>query len=320
MPGEPYVRVDSHREGTARRLERRIAALVERQHGVVSRAQLREYGMGDGAIDARLARRRLLPVHRGVYAVGHRRLAPRGRWVAGLLAAGPGAFLSHRSAAALWELCRDRGDIHVTVRGRRRRQSSLRIHETDLAADETCVHDEIPVTTVARTLFDLASLLPREQLEQAISRAESRMLADAPSLPALVARYPGHRGLANLRAILADGRIGLDVTRSELEVRFLTFLRERGLPRPEANVIVDAGGRRVEVDCLWRRARLVAELDGHCYHVDLRAFETDRRRDRALLAAGYRCMRITWRALELESDALETELRAALGRPVARLP
>jgi very-short-patch-repair endonuclease len=155
-------------------------------------------------------------------------------------------------------------------------------------------------------------VLRREQLEQAIGRAESRLLTDAPSLPALVARHRGRRGMATLRAVLADGRIGLDLPRSELELRFQAFLRDRGLPRPEVNVLVDVGARRIEVDCLWRAARLVAELDGHAYHGDSGAFETDRGRDRALVAAGYRCMRITWRALRLEPEAVAADLRASL--------
>jgi very-short-patch-repair endonuclease len=309
MPADPALSPNHRGERGARRKERRIAALADRQHGVVTRAQLAEVGFSAGAIDRRIARRRLNPVHRGVYAVGHRRLTAKGVWMA---AAMIGDALSVRSAAALWDLRPWSGAVDVTVRSWRRPTSGIRWHESSLAADEVTVKYGIPVTTVARTLLDLASVLRREQLEQAIGRAESRLLTDAPSLPALVARHRGRRGMATLRAVLADGRIGLDLPRSELELRFKAFLRQRGLPLPEVNVLVDLGSRWIEVDCLWRAAALVAELDGHAYHGHAGAFESDRGRDRALVARGYRCIRITSRALELEPEAIAADLRASL--------
>jgi very-short-patch-repair endonuclease len=312
MPGQPHVSLDSQRERESRLRERRIAKLAERQHGVVTRDQLRESGLGEGAIDARLARRRLLPIHRGVYAVGHRGRTVEARWTAAVLALRPGAVLSHRSALALWGLGREGRAIDVTVPTNRRARDGLRVHTNALRADETCVPDHLPATTVARTLLDAAVVVDHERLARAVSEAERRGLGDSPSLPELIARNPGARGLANLRAILADERIGMDLARSELEIRFLAFIRDRDLPRPEVNVPITARGRRIVVDCLWREARLVVELDSRAHHSGWRAADADRARDFALVAAGMRTARVTWRRLHQDAGRLEAELRAVL--------
>jgi very-short-patch-repair endonuclease len=139
-------------------------------------------------------------------------------------------------------------------------------------------------------------------------------------LPELLARHRGRRGIAALREIIDDGRLGLDIARSELEIDFQTFLRQRGFGRPEINAIVEVGGRRLEVDCLWRDQRVIVEVDSRRHHSDWDASETDRARDRALIAAGYVPLRVTWRALHLAADRLEAELRAALARRAAPLP
>ena len=239
--------------------------------------------------------------------------------MAAVLAGGAGAVLSHRPAAALWELRGWDGAVDVTCPGRRSSRPGLRVHEIALPADEVTVRGGIPVTTVARTLFDLAAVLPRHRLEQAFGEAERRGLGDTPSLPELVARYPGRRGVATLRAVLAAGRIGLDIPRSELEARFLAFLRDRHLPHPEVNASITARGRWLEVDCLWRPAALIAELDGHAFHADDDAYEGDRIRDRMLTADGWNVVRVTWRQLHLETDQLEADLRASLARRAAGL-
>jgi predicted transcriptional regulator of viral defense system/very-short-patch-repair endonuclease len=313
MPTEPQVARHSGGQLAARHREARIAELARRQHGVVSRAQLIAIGFGSDAIDGRLVRGRLHVVHRGVYAVGHPLLTNKGRWMAALLAGGPGAVLSHRSAAKLWQIrvAEARGS-EVTVTRRRSSRAGLLFHQAAPRADEVTVEDGIAVTTVARTLFDLAAVLSRVRLAGAINQAEARALGDGTSLAELVHRYPGHRGAANLRSILATGRLGLDVTRSELENRFLEFLNRRGLPPPEVNVCIQAGGHWFELDCLWRSARLAVELDSRAWHGTSSAFETDRARDRTLIGAGWRTARITWRQLHLEPDALERDLRLAL--------
>ena len=143
--------------------------------------------MGRRAVGHRLERGRLHSLHLGVYAVGHDALSERGRWMAAVLAGGDGAVLSHRSAAALWRLRPSaRGQAEVTAPGRRGRRPAIQFHQTRLRADEVTVHDGIPVTTVARTLLDLASVVEQRQVERAINEAEVLRLWDEVSLAALV--------------------------------------------------------------------------------------------------------------------------------------
>jgi very-short-patch-repair endonuclease len=193
-------------------------------------------------------------------------------------------------------------------------RTGIEVRCADLPPDEVTVVDGIPVTTAARTLLDLAAVLPQEQVETAMREAEVRRLWDVVPVPALVARYPGRRGVAAIRAILGERAIALGVPRSELESRFLRFLDHQGLPRPAVNAKVLAGDRWVEVDCLWRRERLVVELDGRAFHDNYEAYERDRARDRGLNAAGLRVVRVTWRQLKHEAPALAADLRALLRR------
>ncbi len=303
------------RRKSAARLERQIAELADRQHGVVARGQLRALGFSPRAIDGRLQQARLIAVHRAVYAVGHRLLTIEGRWMAAVLAGGDEARLTHRSAADLWGLTGlARPHADVTVPRRRRPRSGIRFHESSLPSDEKDVVAGIPTSTVARTLLDLATVTGAVRLEQAMSRAERRALADSPSLVELLNRYPRRRGSGTIRKIFDRQRLGSDIALSELEVRFLEFLDSRGLERPEVNAVVEVAGQRLMVDCLWRSARLVAELDSRTHHDQDRAFETDRARDLALAAAGMTAVRITWRLLHFDAAVLESELRAALAR------
>jgi Protein of unknown function (DUF559) len=297
----------------SRSVDAAIAALAAHQHGVVSRPQLRDLGLGQRAIDHRIACGRLHPIHRGVFAVGHRVISRDAAWMAAVLAAGSGAVLSHRSAAALWGIRpTDRSDIEVSVL-RQLRRPGIESHRVALAPDEVTAQRGIPVTTPARTLFDLAGVLTPQQLERAIDQAEIRRLGDALSLDALVGRYPRRPGVPAIRAILDANHIGQTITRSGLENRFLAVLDAHGLPRPSTNRIVDLNdGHTHEADCLWPACRLIAELDGYDTHGTRRAFERDRRRDRQLQAAGYRVIRITWRQLTDEPDTIAGELRELL--------
>jgi len=294
-----------------------IAELACAQHGVVSRGQLVANGVGPGRIDHRLDCGRLHPVHRSIYSVGHRLLTREGQWMAAVLAGGPTATLSHRSAAELWRLMApsDRKP-EVTLGQTRRARRGIEWHASVLRSDEVTVVRNIRVTTVPRTLLDLAAVLRRRPHERAINEAEVRRYADPLSLPALLDRYPRRRGTAVIRAILDGAEIGATLTRSELEERFLRFLGPWGLPRPELNVSIAVGGGFVEADCVWRRSRLIAELDGRSVHGTAAAFERDRARDRSLNAAGWRVVRITWRQLSEEPGQLAQDLTALLdGQP-----
>ena len=235
--------------------------------------------------------------------------------MAAVLVAGPGAALSHRSAAALWGLRPSAGTwIEVTAPRQVRSHRGMKPHRRSLLADEVTEIRGIPVTTVPRTLLDLAAVLPRHQVERAMNEAEVRRLTDALSAPALLARYPGWRGVAVIRAILEHGQIGSTVTRSELEERFLAFVDRYGLPRPEVNVHLPVAGGWIEVDCVWREQRLVIELDGWAFHRGPVAYERDRARDRALGVAGWRAVRVTWRQLHEGRARLAADLRRLLAR------
>jgi hypothetical protein len=263
-------------------------------------------GFGRRAIDHRIAVGRLHPIHRSVYAVGYRRLAVKGRWVAAVLACGPGALLSHRSAAALWGFrATGAASVDVTVRaGNRAPRPGIAIHLTRHLPDvEVAKHEAIPVTSVARTLLDLAGLLSPTQLQRAVAETDRLELLDLGTLDLALDRGRGRRGTRALRAVLEAHRSPAPITRSELERRFLDLCRAAGLPLPSLNAFV-AG---LEVDAVWPRAHVVVELDGFAYHRDRVAFERDRERDAMLQLAGYRVLRFTHRRLEVAPDeAIET--------------
>jgi very-short-patch-repair endonuclease len=298
----------------ARRVrEQALSGLATRQHGVASRSQLRSLGFGEEAIKAALAEGRLGPLHEEVFAVGHRRVSRRGYWWAGVLAYGPGTVLSHQSAAVLWGLRRRRkGPIHVTARrGRQgiRRREGIWIHRCKLRSEEATTREEIPVTTVARTLFDLAEVAPYEEMKRTAEAADRRNLLQLRELEEVCERGRGRRALRPVRRLLIE--LGVPAEgRSPLEIRFAEFLRDHRIPAPAQNVLVLGH----EVDALWPAAKLVIELDSWEHHGDRAAFERDRARDPKLLLAGYRTIRVTHRRLDDEPEQLAAEIRALLAQ------
>jgi hypothetical protein len=271
---------------------------------------LLDLGLGPHGIAERIGTERLHRIHRGVYAVGPARLRTEGCWLAGVLACGPGAVLSHRSAAALWEIRPSAAaaiDVTVPARSGRARRPGIRVHRSRrLPAEETAVVDGIPVTTVARTLLDLADVLPTQPLKRAIDESEYRGLFDLTSLRAVVEGNPGRRGAT----VLALAREPPQRTRSELEVDFLAFCRSHGIPQP----VVGATIAGYEVDFSWPEALLVVETDGAAAHRTRSAFESDRTRDRRTLRAGYDTVRLTSRALAEEGHEVARDLRELLRR------
>ena len=289
-----------------------VAALAGRQHGVVARRQLLELGLGRGAIAHRVEGGRLHPLHRGVYAVGHRVPTTQRAWMAAVLVA-DGAVLSHRSAGALWGILGSaRRNTEITVARYVRPRARIEIHEGPLPPDEVTTRNGIAVTTPARTLLDLAAVVSPHHLERAATEAEIQRLTSPTSLAALVARYPTRTGTKAIRKLLRTRDIGRNITKHQLELRFLAFLDAQRLTRPRINATVDLHPKPREVDCLWPYHRLVAELDGFATHGTRKAFEEDRERDRALLVAGYRVTRITWRQLAEDEQALAEALRSLL--------
>lgn len=253
---------------------------------------------------------RLIRLHRGVYAVGHDRLRLEGRWLAAVLACGPGAALSHRDAAALWELRQSNSayiDVVVPSQNGRRRPG-IRVHRSGrLRPEDVTVRHGIPVTTVARTLLDLADVLTRQALKRVITEAEYTNQFDLASIDAAVQNNPGRNGAKLTKAAGAAG----DRTRSELEQRFLALLHRHGVEPPASAAWIEG----YELDFVWTRAGLVVELDGFAAHKTRAAFNADRLRDRKLWRAGFRTLRLTSEALNDEEAVLDDLAQAGVKVP-----
>jgi very-short-patch-repair endonuclease len=291
--------------------------VAERQHGVVSRPQLLGIGMGRRAIASRVERGELHRLHHGVYKVGYRRINRKGRWMAAVLASGSGALLSHRSAARIWSLV-PAGDgwPELTVPpGYRSRRRGIVCRQSIVADDERTVIDGIPVTSPFRTVFDLAAVLKLRELERSWHEAEVRGLRDRVSLPMLLERYAGRRGARNLRALLEAGE-PVGFTRNDFEEAFVAFVDAHGLRRPRMNGSLALRGRFFEIDALWQDERVAVELDSRSVHGTNKNFESDKQRDRILLAEGWRTLRVTWRQLQDEPEEVAADLRLALGQEV----
>jgi very-short-patch-repair endonuclease len=288
-----------------------LAAIATRQHGVISRSQLERIGFHRRAIAQRIRSKRLHPLHRSVYAVGHRRLTREGRYLAAVLATD--GVLSHCSAADLWELrATKEREIDVTVAADRRGDRSLRIHRDALNRTETISRDGIRVTKPLRTLLDLAAVVTDRELERAIRQTVYRRLTTTALLVEAVQQRTGKRGNKRIRTALVNLGEAPGVTRSDLEDDFLRFLRKHHLPMPELNVEMEIAGRQIEADCLWRDQRVIVELDGRDAHDSTPAFEADRARDLALLVEGWKPGRITSTRMRQSGPVLAQELRALL--------
>lgn len=290
--------------------------MAARQHGVIARRQLLEAGLGEDAIQHRLIARRLHLLHRGVYAVGHALVACEGRWLAAVLASGEGAVLSHWSAAALWGIRpNSRGTIDVTTPRKSRSWEGIRRHHKPVPADEITVEEGISVTTVPRTILDLAATEPIDLVESLLREAERRELRDALSLRDLIDRYPGCRGVHRVRLVLEHLEASPPGRRRRgLEERFASFLRRHRLPLPRFNDWILVGDKRFCVDCHWPSSAQIVELDGWEGHRTRSAFHSDRSRDRTLSVAGYSVTRLTWAQLDDEPDVIARDLRALLSR------
>jgi very-short-patch-repair endonuclease len=292
--------------------DRVIAELAQKQHGVVARAQLTERGVKLEAIEGRIGRGQLHAVHRGIYAVGHRALALEGRLLAAVLACGSGTVLSHRSAARIWRILPgSRGPIELTRARGWRAPTGVWVHRAPIPPDEVTAIEGVPVTCLSRTLLDLAVVVTRRRLEQAINEVQVLGLSDALSLRDLLDRYPRRRGSRVIRDLLRDEAGSFGITRSDLEDRFVALLEAHGLPRPRLNARVRVRDRFLEVDCVWPDRKLVVELDGRGAHGTALAFERDRERDRLLIIAGWRVIRLTWRQIHEDAEAVVADLRRA---------
>jgi very-short-patch-repair endonuclease len=302
--------------GTSSWISKEAEALAARQHGVISRGQLLGFGLSSAAIGRRLASGHFRSLHAGVYQIG----PLEGRCaieMAAVLAAGPEAVLSHRSALSLWELvpASARLPVHVSVlRGRGRRRPGIVFHHVraPLDADRTTL-DGVPITSPLRSLVDAASSLGSRELATALAAAERIGLVTHADLADLDERYRGRRGMTLLRTLIqAEGDRGF--TRSEAEKRCLALLRNAGLPRPHTNVPVGP----YELDCFWPDANVAVEVDGWAFHRTRSRFENNRRKDNWLRSRGIEVVRLTWRQITGEPLAAAVQVGQALALAHAR--
>ncbi|HEY8501764.1 MAG TPA: type IV toxin-antitoxin system AbiEi family antitoxin domain-containing protein [Solirubrobacterales bacterium] len=282
--------------------------MAARQHGVVSRQQLRDLGMRETAVARAIEAGRLHRVLRGVYAVGHPNIGERGRLRAATLACG--GVISHRSAAALLKLIDD-GPVVIDViapGSRGRKIDGIRFHRVrPPRREEVGTVDGIPCTSPARTLVDLAGVVSDWTLRSAFERAAQRKLLDIAEIEA--AADPGRRGIKALMALVDKWRPAAPIAKkgrlkSPLEAKILPLLLQRSLPAPLLNAPVKIANGRIEVDFLWPDHRFAVEADSRDFHATHVAFERDRWRDRELMRAGYSVLRVTHRQAEREAEAI----------------
>jgi predicted transcriptional regulator of viral defense system len=285
-----------------------LSETARRQHGVVSARQLAEFGFPRETIARWVKEQRLHRIHRGVYAVGHEALTWEGRCMAAVLANSP-SVASHKTAAWIWGLRRWRPEgFHLTAPTRRHRRGPIVVHFAPLEPEDQAVVDGIPVTSVARTVLDLAPAESTGRLHQMMDRAEERKTFDLRRFDRLLARAGGHPGRASLRHALDAYKPETATLRSDLERRFRRLVLAAGLPTPQTNVVVEG----YELDCYWEAEAFAVELDVYATHGSVHSFEADRERQDDLLLAGIELIRVT-------GTRLDREPRETIARVVAHL-
>jgi predicted transcriptional regulator of viral defense system len=305
----------AHQHGVDLRLGRIAVA----QNGVVTLEQLEELGLSEDAILKRVARGRLHRIHQGVYSLTPRVMTERGEFMAAVLACGPYAVLSHRSAAYVWGLVDAWKDpIDVTAPNRRGRSpDGVAAHRDGSLQpiDKTSLHG-IPCTSVARTLLDFARVEPEWEVRKAVAQSEVLGILDQDRLRALLKRSRRRRGVARLRLLLDAIHPQTERTRSELERLFLGICaRTTAIPEPEVNVWLPApDGRRYQADFLWRDAGQIIEADSRRFHDTDSAFVAERKRQQQLELAGWRVSRCTWEEVEQEPRRLALTVAGLLAK------
>lgn len=289
-----------------------LPELAERQYGVVSVRQLETlFGYSSSAVERDVAAGRLFRLYRGVYAVGHRRIPDPGHCLAAVLACGPGALLSHRSAAWLWGLWRyGPAPLHVTSPIPRKPRTPIRLHHSRIltAADRT-MEENIPVTALPRTLLDCAVELRPAQLQRVLERAEELRLFDLGPIEELLGRSGRHKGRRRLRRAIGLYQ-PVPFSRSGFETRFFEAVLAAGPPRPATN-FAEAG---FELDVYWPDLRFAVELDSYATHGTNAAFERDHLRDEELLLAGIELVRVTDVRFHREPKAVLERVAILLAR------
>ncbi len=233
--------------------------------------------------------------------------------MAAVLALGPGALLSHHAAASLWDLTVPRGgrvDVTAPDRNGRERRPGIDVHRSRIPDPESTVHARIPVTSVARTLLDLAGIVDRGALQRAFVRAERLQALDLRAPERVLERSNGRRGRRALAALAGFNLSAAARAFSELELLLLDLVRDRGLPTPQVNALVEG----YLVDAYWPEAKLVVEVDGYEFHSDREAFERDHRRLGRLTLADYQVLAFTYRQVVDEPEWIVGAIRRLLGQ------
>ena len=288
-------------------VEQAIARIAGRQDNVITGDQLRTAGLGRGAIAHRVKDRTMQRIHVGVYLLGAAPPTPKARARAAVLACGADAIASHRSAACLYGLLPDTGgDVDVTVVARNQApRPGIRLHRVAvLAPSDLTVMTRLRITTVARTICDLAATESARDTESAFQEALYRDVATDKALKAVLEREPCRRGAPVIRALIEDPRL----TRSEKERLLLRLIKQAQLPPPLTNVPVHG----YKADLYWPQPGLVVEFDGWQAHGHRLAFENNRKRDQILIANGLRVLRVTDRQLTNEPIAVVARIAQAL--------
>jgi hypothetical protein len=285
---------------------RRLASLGGQAHGVVTREELLRAGLTAAQIRYRVRTGGLIREYPGVYRVGHRAPSLEARFMAAVLACGEGALLSGRAAGYLFGATKGPAPPPEVTAPTERRVRGVKTHRSrGLGPEDATTWRGIPVTTLPRTLVDLAAVLDLDDLARACHEARVRHGTTPGQVEAVLARRPKSPGAAKLRAIL---RGDAPVTLSKLEKRFLVLLRDAGLPLPQTN---RRAGRHW-VDCRWPGLRLTIELDSYRYHNSRHAWELDRRREREARARGDEFRRYTYGDVLEQPQLMLTELQALL--------
>jgi very-short-patch-repair endonuclease len=303
-----------------------VSSLAARQHGVVSRKQMRELGLSDDVIDGWADAGRIQRMFRSVYAVGRPDLNERGRLLAATLACGRGAVISHRSAAYLLRIGARSPRVIDVIPPRQsgRAIDGIKPHRVSCPArPEWGYVDGIPCTSPARTIVDLAGTYGEDGLRETVERAATERKLDLAAIDAILATGPRRRGVPCLRRVLDTWRPVAETAkyatvRSLFEAKLLPLVAAAGLRLPRPNARVRIAERILEVDLLWDRERFVVEADSRRHHGIEVAFERDRRRDRELIAVHYGVLRVTWREVEEEADAVFAAIRGELHRRGSR--
>ncbi len=283
--------------------------LAAQQHGAIARSQLLALGLSAQSIQHRVEKGRLHRVERGVYLVGRPELTRQGLWMVAVLGGGAGAVLSHRSAGALWGIATEApGRVDVSVRAASHGRRGVAAHRRSLGSRDVDEHEGIPVTSLVRTLLDLATQLRPAQLERSINEADRLDLIDPDTLREALERYRGQRGVRRLREIL--DRRTFRLTDSELERRFLRLVRETGLPIPLTRQRLNG----FRVDFFWPDLGLVVETDGLIYHRTPAQQARDHVRDQAHTAAGLTPLRFTHAQVRFEPEYVSGTLLAVARR------